>query len=150
MTGWVTSTSSSLRGPITCTSVHTFFPFCLRLFFVSIDDCHSFVEMRYLLLKGKRSVTRIRLWYQIAKKQRSYVIVKSKTSLRPGIFFLNHWRTFYGAIGTYPCSGLLVMSTVGFQRQGGSLTCVLALLHVMDSSDSSLVWHLLSSWCPVL
>ena len=36
----------------------------------------------------------------------------------------------------------------GFQSQGGSLTWVLRHLHAMDSSDSPLVQHLLTSWQP--
>ena len=34
----------------------------------------------------------------------------------------------------------------GFQTQGGSLTCVLCRLHAMNSSDSPLVWYLLTVW----
>ena len=33
-----------------------------------------------------------------------------------------------------------------FQSQGGSLTCMLCYLHAMNSSDSPLLWHLLTSW----
>ena len=36
----------------------------------------------------------------------------------------------------------------GFQSQGGSLACILSNLHAMDSSDSPLVRHMLTSWWP--
>ena len=51
-------------------------------------------------------------------------------------FLWGHW---------YPCFGLLAISVV--VCQGGSLTCMLLHLHAVDSSDSPLVWHLLTSWC---
>ena len=44
----------------------------------------------------------------------------------------------------YPC--FLVR---GFKARVGSLTCVLHHLHMMDSSDSPLVWYLLTCWWPV-
>ena len=36
-----------------------------------------------------------------------------------------------------------------FQNQGGSLACLLYHLHAMDSTDSPLVQHLLTSWLPI-
>ena len=36
----------------------------------------------------------------------------------------------------------------GFKAKVDSLACILHGLHSMDSSDSSLVWHLLTSWRP--
>ena len=56
------------------------------------------------------------------------------------MFFLwRHW---------YPCFGLLVMSALGFKvRVDPSLAC---LLTAMDSSDSPVVWQLLTSWWPAL
>ena len=38
----------------------------------------------------------------------------------------------------------------GFQSQGGFLACVLPRLHAMDSLDSSIVRHQLTSWQPSL
>ena len=37
-----------------------------------------------------------------------------------------------------------------FQRQGESFAYMLPCLNALDSSDSSLVWHLLTSWWPAL
>ena len=53
-------------------------------------------------------------------------------------FLWGHW---------YPCFGLLVTSVLGFKPRVDTLACVLHYLHAMDSPDSSLVRHLLtSSW----
>ena len=54
-------------------------------------------------------------------------------------FLWGHW---------YPCVGLPVMSALGFKARGGSLACMLPCLCTMDTSDSPLVWHLLTSWQP--
>ena len=51
-------------------------------------------------------------------------------------FLRGHW---------YPCFGLLVMFALVFKAKVDSLTCVLCYLHIMDSSDSPQVWHLLTS-----
>ena len=40
------------------------------------------------------------------------------------------------------------MSAPVFQHQSGSITCKLRHLHAVDSSDSPLVQHLLTSWQP--
>ena len=39
---------------------------------------------------------------------------------------------------------------LGFQSQGGSLACMPCHLHAMDSSNSPLVRHLLTSWWPAI
>ena len=44
------------------------------------------------------------------------------------------------------CFGLLVTSTLSFKTRVDPLVCVFHCLHV--SSDSPLVWHLLTSWQP--
>ena len=53
-------------------------------------------------------------------------------------FLWGHW---------YPCFGLLEMLPL-FQGQGVFLACMLCHLHVRVSSDSPLVWQLLTSWWP--
>ena len=50
-------------------------------------------------------------------------------------FFWGRWYPFWTSGGVCP----------GFQRQGGSL--MLCHMHAMDSSDSPVVWHLLTSEC---
>ena len=54
-------------------------------------------------------------------------------------FLWGHW---------YPCSGLLVMPALGFKARVDPLALVLCHLCTMDSSDSPLVGHLLTSWQP--
>ena len=54
-------------------------------------------------------------------------------------FLWGHW---------YPYFGLLVTSTLGFKASMDSLACVLHCLHVTDSSNSSLLWQLLTSGQP--
>ena len=51
----------------------------------------------------------------------------------------DHWIT---------CFGLLVMSALGFKARMDPITCVLRHLHAMESSDSPLVRHHLTSWRP--
>ena len=66
-------------------------------------------------------------------------------------FFVNFWRTsviFVGLlIPLFWTSGDI---WPGFQSQGGCLICMFPRLHPMDSSDSPLVQHLLTSWRPAL
>ena len=46
----------------------------------------------------------------------------------------------------YPYFGLLVMLVLGFKARVDSLAHVLPHLRTTDSSDSPLVWHLLTVW----
>ena len=65
-------------------------------------------------------------------------------------FFKNIWRTEVLFVG--PLIPLFWTSgdfNPGFQSQGGSLPCVLSHLCTTDSSDSTLVQHLPTSWQPV-
>ena len=57
--------------------------------------------------------------------------------LRQQSFLYDHW---------YPRFGLLMTSALGFKARVDSLTCMLCHLHTMDSLDSPLVPHLLTSW----
>ena len=52
-------------------------------------------------------------------------------------FLCGHW---------YPCHGLLAMSALGFKAWMDFLACMLSCLCTTDSSDSPLVWHLLTVW----
>ena len=61
--------------------------------------------------------------------------------------FLEDISPFCGVIDT-PCFGLLVMSVLGFKSRGDSLTCMVCRLWSLDSSDLSLVQHLLTSLWP--
>ena len=47
-----------------------------------------------------------------------------------------------------PCIGLLVTSPLGFKARVDTFACMLCCLCAMESSDSHLVWHLLTSWQP--
>ena len=48
----------------------------------------------------------------------------------------------------YTCFGLLVTSALDIKVRVDPLACVLCCLHIMESSDSPLVRHLLTSWQP--
>ena len=63
--------------------------------------------------------------------------------------FSNCWRTsvLFGEPFN-PYFGLLVVSNLGFKARVDSLACVLYQLCATDSTDSLLVWHLLTSWQP--
>ena len=62
------------------------------------------------------------------------------------INFLRTWVLFVGPlIPLFWTSGDICP---GFQSLGGSLACMLCHLHAMNSWDSPLVWHLLTSWQP--
>ena len=45
-----------------------------------------------------------------------------------------------------PVFGLLATSVLGFKARVDTFACLLCCLHTMDSSDSPLVQHLLTSW----
>ena len=67
------------------------------------------------------------------------------------LFSLNFWRTL--VLFVRPIIPLFWTSSavcLGFQSQGGSLTCVLCCVCAMNSSDSPLVRHLLIFWWPEL
>ena len=51
-------------------------------------------------------------------------------------FLWGHW---------YPLIGLMVTSALSFKARVDSFTCVLCYLYTTNSSDSPLVWHLLTS-----
>ena len=54
-------------------------------------------------------------------------------------FMWGHW---------YPCFVLLVTSALGFKTRVDSFACMLCHLCAIGSSDTPLVWHLLTSWYP--
>ena len=54
-------------------------------------------------------------------------------------FLWGHW---------YHSFGLLVTSAMGFKARVCSIVCMLHCLHAMNSSDSPLAQHLLTSWQP--
>ena len=54
-------------------------------------------------------------------------------------FLQDHWHS---------CFWLLVTSALGFKTGVDPPTCVLHCVHAMESWDSPLVWHLLTSWVP--
>ena len=58
----------------------------------------------------------------------------------------NSQNTSDSVLGIWP----LIFGNVcpWFQSQSGSLTCVVPCLHIMDTPDSPLVQHLLTSWWP--
>ena len=58
---------------------------------------------------------------------------------RTSVLLWGHW---------YTCFGLLVTSALGFNTRMEPLTCMLHRLCTMDTTDSPLVWHLLTSWWP--
>ena len=57
-------------------------------------------------------------------------------------FFVGHESFLWGH--WYPCFGLLLTSALGFKAMVDSLACTLPHLCTTDSSDSPLVWHLLT------
>ena len=59
--------------------------------------------------------------------------------------FLEDISPFCGATDT-TCFGLLVTFAIGFKARVDPLACMLCCLHATESSDSPLVWHLLTSW----
>ena len=65
------------------------------------------------------------------------------------IFLKKFWRTWVLFVGLQiPLFWTSGDVSPGFQTQGGSLACVLPRLCTMNSWDSPLVWHLLTSWWP--
>ena len=57
--------------------------------------------------------------------------------------FLENINPFCGATDTHDCTSGDIFP--GFQGKSGFIPCVLHL-NAMDSSDSPLVWHLLTTW----
>ena len=62
------------------------------------------------------------------------------------VYFKNFWGSFVDHWIT--CFGLLLMSALGFKARMDPITCVLRHLHAMESSNSPLVRHHLTSWRP--
>ena len=67
----------------------------------------------------------------------------SHTNVKRLFLSLEDINPFYGATDT--CFGLLVMAVLDFKPRVDSLACQLCGNHVIDSSDSPLVQHLLTS-----
>ena len=98
--------------------------------------------------------------FGIVHDARSTVVTSHQLPIRPrrtNLYMTQHkvayclikkiWRTSVLFLG--PLIVLfwtLVTSAQGFKARVDSLACMLRHLYAMESSDSSLVWHLLTSW----
>ena len=83
-----------------------------------------------LMMKRKLHLQQMQQWKESAEVK--YVILQSKRYLE----IIN--KGFHFWISSDVCPG--------FQCQSGSLACMLFRLHPIDSSNSTLVSHLLASW----
>ena len=87
-------------------------------------------------VEGAESLTLI---FKLDKNVKSYFLLFFKKKLKIRIPFCGPLIPLSWTFGDV-CPGL--------QSRSRSLTCTLHLLYAMDSLDSPLLWHLLTSWWP--
>ena len=112
-------------------------------------QCNSYLPLQILFSKyflQNSTITHCAtyLMFLFSEKRLENILRTLTTPVRS---FENFWRTSVLLVGRVT-SLLWTFYGIcpGFQSQRGSLTCVLHRLRAIDSSDSPLVQHLLTTW----
>ena len=121
---------------------------CVHPFWVLEYGSHRNVFKHFYRPQGKVMFSQVSVCPQSA----SWIFAHCSVLLRSGRYasywnaflFEGHQSVLWGH--WYPCFGLLVMSVSGFNANVDSPVCILHCLDTTDSSDSTLVQHLLTSW----